>query len=309
MFSGSARNIAMFYGWYDLCGGISSLLWSAHSYLLHVSLAEQRGLSPFEHKHGILGWSFVVSAQRSRSLRRWAWQRGVRIPSLQDNTDLAVQSFFESYSTVVQTGVRVAFDRGACTGAFKGKDDCKKVWDAYGYIVGCNELGKGPYPSCPPHGSDHGEGYCPIAYPGAVWYSLPGPCPDDEFDKCSQRREHESPGGYCTGSPIGSSNCTWTYEEAGEIDIDELVGIKERYGDHNHFCKQGCLEYVKHGWEKDRGRCIDWWDYQHDEARNLQRMQEVDDMFKRKYPHLSSDADLQAPQCDFNRDAFYAGLP
>lgn len=213
------------------------------------------------------------------------------------------------YERGMNFGARVAFDRGACTGAFRGRQDCKPVWATYGYIVGCNILGKGPYPSCPPYGSDNGEVFCPIEYPGAAWYSMPGPCPDLEFNQCSDAAKAAAPGGHCEGPPTGSRDCTWTYETAGEINIDKLVGISRKYSSHMDFCKSGCLEYVKYGGhDRDRGRCVDFWDRMHDEVKNRWRMGQVDNMFKEKYPDVPSDAELPAPPCDFDQNAFYAGL-
>merc|ERR1712137_639307 len=145
------------------------------------------------------------------------------------------------------------------------------------------------------------------AYPGAAWFSFPGPCPDLEFDKCNAAAKAAAPGGCCKGPPTGTRDCTWSYEDAGEINIDELVGITPKYKSHKDFCKKGCLEYVKYGRGRDRGRCTDWWDKKHDEASNQIRIDKVDKMFKLKYPNDPSDSDLPVT-CDFDKDAFYRGL-
>eukprot|EP00415_Alexandrium_ostenfeldii_P001244 UN1244 len=104
-------------------------------------------------------------------------------------------------------GVRVAFDFGLCTGP-----TCSYDWNAYGYNVGCNNLGEYPYPKFDTH------------YPGAIWYSLPGACPSRPFftgDKACQTSE---PGGLCKDGemPTGAGDCTWTYEVDGDIDITDL---------------------------------------------------------------------------------------
>jgi hypothetical protein len=210
------------------------------------------------------------------------------------------------YQAGMNFGVRVAFDRGACTGAFEHRHDCGPVWQHYGYIVGCNIVGHGPYPTCPPYGNGNDpEGYCPITYPGAAWFSFPGPCPDLEFDRhCNQAA---TPGGYCKGEPNGTRACTWTYEDAGEVNIDELVGIAPKYSSHKEFCDKGCLEYVKYGEFKDRGKCTDWWNGKSDKTQNKQRMEKTDQMFKAKYPDMPSDSELPI-KCDFDKAAFYKGL-
>merc|ERR1712048_737231 len=140
-------------------------------------------------------------------------------------------------------GVRVAYDFGKNTGAWHPSKDKLESYEKYGYHVGCNILGAGPYPQCP-EPKDHAEGYCPIEYPNAVWYSLPGKCPSQDLSHKTKQCERDQPGGYCTDGPTGQGDCTYTYEPAGELDIDELVGIKAKYGSHMNFCKKGCLEYV-----------------------------------------------------------------
>ena len=59
-----------------------------------------------------------------------------------------------------------------------------------------------------------------IYYPGAVWYSLPGPCPSENYTQWTDWCKEREPGGYCNQTPTGAGNCTWTYEDAGEITID-----------------------------------------------------------------------------------------
>merc|ERR1719343_833198 len=105
---------------------------------------------------------------------------------------------------------------------------------------------------------------------------MPGPCPEQDIKHKSSHCQTASPGGYCKGTPTGQGNCTWTYEEAGEINIDDLVGITKKYGSHKNFCNKGCLEYEKYGRNKDKGRCIDWWDHRMDLKADQQRMDEVD---------------------------------
>merc|ERR1719356_811962 len=99
-------------------------------------------------------------------------------------------------------GVRFAYDGQTCTGAgpWPTPVECDKWYDNYGQFIGCNNLGDYPFPTA-------AKGY-PNHYPGAVWYSLPkkGHCKDN-------RR------------PTGEDDCTYSYEDAGSITIDKLVGV------------------------------------------------------------------------------------
>eukprot|EP00928_Gymnodinium_smaydae_P023997 TRINITY_DN19572_c0_g4_i1.p1 TRINITY_DN19572_c0_g4~~TRINITY_DN19572_c0_g4_i1.p1 ORF type:complete len:425 (-),score=34.41 TRINITY_DN19572_c0_g4_i1:114-1367(-) len=209
------------------------------------------------------------------------------------------------YRAGMNFGVRVAFDAGKNTGAWYPNKDRAKAYDVFGYHVGCNSLGRGPYPMCPDY---DGENYCPIKYKNAVWYSLPGSCPTRDIRRKTARCQAKEPGGFCMGVPTGQGNCTWTYEEAGEVDIDALVGITPKFKSHYDFCKQGCLEYVKYGWGRDKGKCVSWWDRRWDSARNAERVRLVDEAFKEKYPNMPSELDLPAPSCDFKLDPFYRKL-
>merc|ERR1719333_1703873 len=53
------------------------------------------------------------------------------------------------------------------------------------------------------------------------------------------------PGGACD-SPDGRGNCTYQYEDAGEIDIDELVGITPKWKNRAEFCAQCKSEGTEH---------------------------------------------------------------
>ncbi|CAJ1363880.1 unnamed protein product [Effrenium voratum] len=151
-------------------------------------------------------------------------------------------------------GVRFAFDSGQATGPFEcGRDKygpklCQGPfnrsfdvgmhngsvvgafeWDTYGYFVGCNKLGHFPFPTYK------------IYYPGAVWWSLPGPCPSKNYTDWTDWCKEREPGGYCDETPTGQGNCTWTYEDAGEITIDELTGIRN----YSAFMASGRKEYMR----------------------------------------------------------------
>jgi len=208
-------------------------------------------------------------------------------------------------------GSRVAFDFGKNTGAFYPWDDMKKNYEVYGYNVGCSKLGDNgatsPYPKCPSN-EGRAEGFCPVQYPDAYWYSMPGPCPEQDIKHKSAKCQSDSPGGYCKGTPTGQGNCTWSFEDAGEVNIDDVVGITAKYGNHQNFCRKNCLEYVKYGRYKDKGRCVNFWDSRMDVKKNQERMDKIDAAFKKKYPDMPSEKDLPVPQCSFKKQQFYKTL-
>eukprot|EP00929_Paragymnodinium_shiwhaense_P116421 TRINITY_DN8594_c0_g1_i1.p1 TRINITY_DN8594_c0_g1~~TRINITY_DN8594_c0_g1_i1.p1 ORF type:complete len:495 (+),score=102.68 TRINITY_DN8594_c0_g1_i1:109-1593(+) len=187
-------------------------------------------------------------------------------------------------------GVRYAFDKGKCTGPWYCAGD---GWDKYGYIMGCNDMVEDafPFPTWKVH------------YPGAAWYSVPGQCPSREYNQHSEECVAGEPGGRCEGEPTGAGNCTYNFQDAGWVDLDDVTGIKDE-GDplHKAWCDQGCREYV---FETDSGKCTNWWDGKKDPARNKQRMDQVDKAFKEKYPEMPSDEELPSPPCDFSRHGYF----
>merc|ERR1712012_1242320 len=69
---------------------------------------------------------------------------------------------------------------------------------------------------------------------GGMLYSLPGGCPDAAGPEKNRECRARMPGGHCK-HPSGSQNCTYSYERAGEVRLDELSGLLEAgfptYGD------------------------------------------------------------------------------
>lgn len=208
-------------------------------------------------------------------------------------------------------GVRFAFDAGQATGPFEcGRNQWGPIlcegpfnsshdvgghngsvtgafeWDTYGYFVGCNTLGQFPFPKYR------------IYYPDAVWYSLPGPCPSKDYTEWDDICKERQPGGYCEGTPTGQGNCTWNYETAGEISIDELTNI----WNYTEFVASGRKEYMRGA---DRGLGWTWWDSKQDLLANQWRMHLAQELFAKKYPNMTSAVDLPDPQCDFNKFEFY----
>eukprot|EP00931_Biecheleriopsis_adriatica_P019010 TRINITY_DN13096_c0_g1_i1.p1 TRINITY_DN13096_c0_g1~~TRINITY_DN13096_c0_g1_i1.p1 ORF type:complete len:479 (-),score=79.13 TRINITY_DN13096_c0_g1_i1:49-1485(-) len=213
-------------------------------------------------------------------------------------------------------GVRFAFDKGQATGPFVcgrknhsdeyspefcgnangadgGFDKSQYIhlnhykdtfeWSEYGYFVGCNKLGEYPYPMDP------------VYYPNARWYSFPGLCPSKLYYEKDGSCQVSAPGGYCPGvEPNGNGTCTWNYEHAGEISLDELTGIKR-----SEAVNLAVKEYDP---ITDEGSHFHWWDGINSTAKNEKRIQQAEALFAKKFPEMSN---LTEPACDFAFGPFY----
>merc|ERR1719215_358070 len=157
-------------------------------------------------------------------------------------------------------------------------------WRKFGYAVGCNKLGGFPFPEFP------------VYYPGAVWYSLPGPCPSKVFNEHTPACAARDPGGFCKGIPTGAGDCTWNYELVGEISLDELVGMSAA-----EISRNG-REYNP---DADSGIQFSWWNGINESSANARRLKEARALFAAKYPSQEKDEDLEPPPCDFNYGKFY----
>lgn len=154
-------------------------------------------------------------------------------------------------------GTRIAFDSGMCTGP-----QCENSKNTYGYYVGCNKLPGYPFPLFPVH------------YPGAVWYSLFGKCSSRPYSHRLEACEVQEPGGLCEGEPTGTFNCTYSYENDGQITLEEL--------------------YMSAGLGAEA-----FWANPNDEAANLRKITAAKALFDRKYG-----PDLPEPVCDFDLHKF-----
>eukprot|EP00429_Kryptoperidinium_foliaceum_P019836 CAMPEP_0176037966 /NCGR_PEP_ID=MMETSP0120_2-20121206/18812_1 /TAXON_ID=160619 /ORGANISM="Kryptoperidinium foliaceum, Strain CCMP 1326" /LENGTH=462 /DNA_ID=CAMNT_0017371357 /DNA_START=77 /DNA_END=1465 /DNA_ORIENTATION=- len=194
------------------------------------------------------------------------------------------------YKAGVNFGIRYAYDSGQCTGPWPCDDQFAK----YGYFVGCNNLSSGfPFPDFP------------VYYSGA-WYSLPGSCGENIYFEKTQDCSEDQPGGHCPNNtdPTGQGTCTYSYEKAGEIFLDELEGLKTSY---QEFKNDGGEEYNK---ETDVGVNMDFWNFLNNTEANAKRVKAADALFKRKYPDMPSDEEMPPPPCDFSLDKFFPdGLP
>lgn len=161
----------------------------------------------------------------------------------------------------------VAIDRCSCT-----VPDCDKIWSRFGYAPGCQHSGFG----LPGN----------FNYPNMIWYSLPGPCMSQSCGAKSASCRANEPGGKCD-RPDGSHTCTWNYERAGEISVDELAGIHDRQA----FCRAGHLEYDA---ATDRGTGTSFWNGRSNATLCAARMRAVRQLFDRKYPNSK---ELPDPVC------------
>merc|ERR1712048_1554702 len=187
-----------------------------------------------------------------------------------------------------QFGPYVAFDSGRCT-----VPNCDDIWNENGFNIGCQMLNSSmnayysPFTTrlagmnCPPHCND------------GLWYSLPGNCPALDFKEKTADCSLRMPGGLCNdvhllGKP--GVTCTYFVEKAGEISLDELVGIK-------NYTKFWAIDHLKeYDWKRDSGIGNDFWNNRHDAGACMVRMNKVQKLFKEKYPNLPTT--YGEPPCD-----------
>mmetsp|Transcript_66786 Transcript_66786/g.145094 ORF Transcript_66786/g.145094 Transcript_66786/m.145094 type:complete len:368 (+) Transcript_66786:1560-2663(+) len=184
-------------------------------------------------------------------------------------------------------GVRFAFDRGQCTGPY----DCQEAFNYFGYFVGCNRVDEFP--------TQQWAGK--VYYPDAIWFSLPGACSLKRFWEATPECVSKDPGGFCE-EPTGSGTCTYSYESAGEISIDELEGIDS----FAEFVSRGGWEYNN---ETDQGVHMHFWDGLKDTDACQTRMEKAAELFDTKYPSAEGTLALEAKNCDFSEHRFYSVVP
>eukprot|EP00929_Paragymnodinium_shiwhaense_P094643 TRINITY_DN5534_c0_g4_i1.p1 TRINITY_DN5534_c0_g4~~TRINITY_DN5534_c0_g4_i1.p1 ORF type:complete len:718 (-),score=124.40 TRINITY_DN5534_c0_g4_i1:120-2183(-) len=196
-------------------------------------------------------------------------------------------------------GVLCTYDDGECTGPHRGTYwsgsgsglASKKAFEEFGFVVGCGNVGKWP----------HQHWHSGWKYPDAIWYGLPGSCPilprEKQYDQCKM----ELPGGRCD-DPTGAGNCTFSIEDAGEIEIDELVGIMPKWSSRGEFCTQCGSE----GSAWSRGGCgLNFWGLNiWDEQSNHQQVKAALQLFSEKFPEMMPAEDMAPPKCDFDRSKY-----
>jgi hypothetical protein len=223
----------------------------------------------------------------------------------------------------------LAFDAARCTTLDNGQDLCSLIFGHYGYVVGCQTVAqdKAMYlsdrvttTSCPPNS---------YQCRAPVWYSLPGPCPSggipqdiidanmatqniDEW-KTADCKYH-NPGGRCSAA-TGAATCSYSYEPAGEIMLDELVGIPNYQVFWNTSYEQctidvqagtktgPCLKNKEYDELTDAGVGTTFWDGRGDAEKCKTRVDAARVLFKAKFS--DQPAELIPPTCDF--DTVYGG--
>jgi len=202
-----------------------------------------------------------------------------------------------------QFGAYVAFDMGHCT-----VPNCQHIWDTYGYIVGCQapNTGVANYRADRRTMKECNVGRCHAP----IWYSLPGACPQMRYDMKTPFCKQNYPGGFAFASynettglgrrddweVTGGRTATYHVDWAGEVTLDELVGIYN-YSD---FMSQGYREYDK---MSDQGYGTTFWNGIHNESACRWRMNRLRDLLNQKidtkYGTTSRfPRDLPEPMCD-----------
>jgi hypothetical protein len=186
-------------------------------------------------------------------------------------------------STGRQFAEFTAFDSGKCT-----VPGCEAIYEDKGFVIGCqntesaqglgNYVAHSHYPCTP--GDDCKEG---------TWYSLPGPCPEYDFENKDNGCNISMPGGQCqfeygegggvTGfdeAPVtGEKDCTFYAKWAGQVYLNELIGLpvidnvlgsptagqKIHHQAYTHWWTQGNQEYDV---SSDTGNCVANSDYDED---------------------------------------------
>jgi len=86
----------------------------------------------------------------------------------------------------------------------------------------------------------------------------------------------------------GERSCTFHVEHAGEIRLDELVGIQ----DYMEFRSSGKQEYSV---EQDQGIGISFWDEKNNPANCARRVRRAQELFHKHYPERP--VTLAEPPC------------
>mmetsp|Transcript_74219 Transcript_74219/g.187620 ORF Transcript_74219/g.187620 Transcript_74219/m.187620 type:complete len:230 (-) Transcript_74219:110-799(-) len=198
------------------------------------------------------------------------------------------QEFYGTYPK--QFGPFVAFDSGMCT-----VPNCDQTWKKLGFNLGCQPLNSSRVAYFSPFTTHFGGRHCAPQCNDALWYSFPGPCPSKDHKGKTEECKQQMPGGRCSDiSLLGKpdSECTYYTEKAGEVRLDDLVGIKDYQ---NWWALEHNKEYV---WETDKGVGTDFWDSRTDAKRCSERMDKLQDLFWRKYPEMP--ITYGEPPCDLS---------
>jgi hypothetical protein len=92
--------------------------------------------------------------------------------------------------------------------------------------------------------------------------------------------------GRCEGEPTGARNCTWSFEDAGFVSLEEIEATRPG-GD--NCCPSD--------------RCTAFWDNQFDDGATSDRVRSILDALEQKYPDMPRE--LGQGPCDFQREKWY----
>lgn len=212
-----------------------------------------------------------------------------------------------------------SYNAGKCVGGL-GLQGCSESDN--GYLVGCRRLDRSVanYVGTPGALANYQRKLQEAevsedVLPGGVQFSLPGPCPNKVNDEKGAACKSEFPGGLCEVAD-GSKTCTFSYEEAGNITLDEVSGFLDSskgVNSYTDFWKgsfpqcllnivQGtqtskCLRNVEYDPLHDKGVGCNFWDNKHDFRSCYTRIETLRDMFASKFG-ASEDTDQSTPRCD-----------
>lgn len=130
----------------------------------------------------------------------------------------------------------------------------------------------------------------------SYWYSLPGECPLKEWGQKSDECIENEPSGSCPeGMTPDGISCTWTAKLLGQVNLDELVGIKDIVNDATgspfensvEYCQAGNIEFRRHPQTYDFIEGLDFWRNPIDREANAQRVQKLLEMYNdvNRNPH------------------------
>merc|ERR1719198_2329548 len=177
---------------------------------------------------------------------------------------------YDSYHA--QFGPYNPFDSGKCssTDPSGGDDGCVKRWASFGYTVGCLNH--------PFNQASSGEQY----------YDFPAACPIHDFKHWDDQCKLQYPGGECI-RPDGRRECTWKEQDAGEIMLDDLEGLRETpYKTWAEFQAAKQCEYDKYPGECSvnglSGPGLPFWNVVGSPVNQKIRADKLQQMFKFKYP-------------------------
>lgn len=179
-----------------------------------------------------------------------------------------------------QFGPFVAFDDGSAIGR-------SKMWEDYGFVLGCQFVDTALYN----YRGDKQAG---------KWFSLPGPCPEERVADKTPHCMQQFPGGNCQSAMVtGARDCTYYTEFAGQLRLDDIEGIRNYSTWWLGHTKEGGI--VPNGNKEydprtDRGVGMTFWNGRHNATSCTQRMDWIEDLFKKKYPDLPRS--LSEPPCD-----------